>query len=72
MNTKITENEPLTLDYCYYWRIKNINGALIRDGMKGEIQHVNNEFFYCENNIAIKQLKTKKDLNDIIIPIANL
>ena len=70
MNTKIGENEPLTLSHCQWLGLKNVNGALVREGMKGEVQF-DGKFHYCENNVAVKTLHTCKDLNDIVIPIAN-
>lgn len=71
MDTSIGENNPLTIDHIRYWGLKLENGAFVRKGMKGEVQHVNNTFYYCENNVAIKELVTRKDLHDIVLPIAN-
>ena len=71
MDTSIGENEPLTLRHCQWLGLKNKNGALVRKGMKGEVQYYDSKFHYCENNTAIKTLHTCKDLNDIVIPIAN-
>jgi hypothetical protein len=71
MDTSIGENNPLTIDHLRYWGLKLENGAFVRKGMKGEVQHVDNTFYYCENNVAIKELKICKDLHEIVIPIAN-
>jgi len=71
MDTSIGENELLTLQHCQWLGLKNENGALIRKGMKGEVQYYDGKFHYCEENKALKTLHTCKDLNDIVIPIAN-
>jgi len=71
MDTSIGENEPLTIQHCYWLGLKNENGALIRKGMKGEVQFYDGMFHYCEDNKAVKTLHICKDLNDIVIPIAN-
>ena len=71
VDTTIGEKEPLTLQHCQWLGFKNENGALVRKGMKGEVQFYDGKFHYCENNIAIKTLNTCKDLNDIVIPICN-
>lgn len=71
MDTSIGENEPLTLKHCTWLGLENINGALTRKGMNGEVQFRDNKFYYCENNVVKKTLNTCKDLNDIVIPIAN-
>lgn len=71
MDTSIGENEPLTMSHCLWAGLKNENGRLVRKGMKGEVQYYDNKFHYCENNRTIKILQTKKDLNDIVLPIAN-
>lgn len=71
MDTSINENEPLTLEYCQYWGLKIENGALVRKGMTGEVQFYNGHFHYCEGGKAVKTLLTCKDLNDIVVPIAN-
>lgn len=47
MNTKIGENEPLTLRHCQWLGLKNVNGAWVREGMKGEVQYYNRNFHYC-------------------------
>lgn len=67
MKTSIGENEPLTVKHCEWLGFKNENGALVRKGIKGEIQYQGGKFRYCENNVAIKTLVTCKDLNDIVI-----
>ncbi|MBA4304636.1 MAG: hypothetical protein C0424_10465 [Sphingobacteriaceae bacterium] len=71
MDTSINENQSLTLEYCQYWGFKNENGALVRTGMAGEVQFYNGNFHYCEGGKAVKTLLTCKDLNDIVVPIAN-
>jgi hypothetical protein len=71
MNTSIGENNPLTLSHCKWLGLKNENGALVRKGMKGEVQFRDGKFYYCENNVVVKTLNICKDLNDIVIPIAN-
>lgn len=71
MDTSIKENEPLTLEYCYFLGLVNQRGSLVRSGMKGEVQYYDNKFHYCEDGKALKTLHTRKDLNDIVIPIAN-
>ncbi len=71
MDTSIGENEPLTLQHCQWLGLKNENGALVRKGMKGEVQYFAGKFHYCEGNKTTKTLHTRKDLNDIVIPIAN-
>ena len=71
MDTSIGEDEPLTLQHCQWLGLKNENGALVRKGMKGEVRYYDSKFHYCENNTVIKTLHTCKDLNDIVIPIAN-
>ncbi|WP_372938805.1 hypothetical protein [Seonamhaeicola sp.] len=71
MNTTIGENEPLTLEYCSYLGLTNKNGALVRKGLDGEIQYYDSKFHLSKNNATVKTLHTRKDLNDIIIPIAN-
>lgn len=71
MDTRIGENEPLTIQHCNWLGLKNENGSLVRKGMKGEVQFYDGKFHYCENNVAIKTLHTCKDINDIVIPICN-
>ncbi len=71
MDTTIGENEPLTMQHCAWLGLKNKDGALARKGMTGIVQYSGGCFYYCENDVVVKTLVTKKDLNDIVIPIAN-
>ena len=71
MDTRIGQDKPLTLEHCRWLGLKNENGALIMDGMKGEVQYSDGKFYYREDNRALKTLDTCKDLNDIVIPILN-
>ena len=71
MDTSKEEHKPLTIQHCYWLGLKNENGALVRKGMEGEVQIYKGKFYYCENNKAVKTLITRKDLDDIIIPILN-
>jgi hypothetical protein len=71
MDTTINENEPLTISHILWLGFKNLNGAFERKNVPGEIQYVSGEFHYSVENKSVKHLKIKKDLNDIVIPIAN-
>lgn len=71
MDTTRTENEQLTIKHIQWLGMTNHNGAFIRKGLEGEVQYYDNGFHYCIDNKAVKALRTEKDLNDLIIPIAN-
>ncbi len=71
MDTKINENKLITIEYIKWLGFYPRNGALIRKNVAGEIQYVSGEFHYSVNNRSVKHLKINKDLNDIVIPIAN-
>ena len=71
MDTTIGENEKLNIGHIQWLGLENVNGAFVMDGLDGEIQFLKGKFYYCKDNIAIKELKICKDLNDIIIPILN-
>lgn len=71
MDTFKTENNPLTIEHIKWLGMKNENGAFVREGLEGEVQYYDGAFHYCVSNKEVKELKTEKDLNDLIIPIAN-
>lgn len=71
MDTTKTDNEKLTIKHIKSLGLKNVNGAFHLKEMKGEVQYYDGAFHYCEGNKSLKELKTEKDLNDIVIPILN-
>lgn len=65
------KRKPLTLKLVRWCGMKLYKGALIYDGLEGEVQYYDNKFHYCKNNKAVKTLETVNDLLEIVLPIAN-
>lgn len=71
MITDEQKRKPLTLQSVRWCGLKIHKGALIYEGLEGEVQYYDKKFHYCKNNTAIKTLETVGDLLDLVMPIAN-
>jgi hypothetical protein len=67
MDFSRTENDKITIKHFEWLGFKNVNGAFQKEGLNGEIQFVGGEFWFCQNNVAIKKIEIEKDINDIYL-----
>jgi hypothetical protein len=67
MDFSRTENNKVTIKHFEWLGFKNVNGALVKDGLDGEIQFYDGNFWYSKDNVAVKKIVTEKDINDIYL-----
>ena len=59
------QNDPITISHFEWLGFKNVNGALYKEGFKGEIQFYDNVFWFCQDGKAVSKITSEKDINDI-------
>lgn len=67
MDFSQTENNKVTTKHFEWLGFKNINGSFQKEGFNGEIQFYDNNFWFCQDNKAVKKIEIEKDINDIYL-----
>ena len=71
MDLTIGQNNKIKKEHFDWWGFENHNGALVRKNLEGEIQYSDGKYYYCKENKVIKELVIRKDLDEIVLPVAN-
>lgn len=60
-------NDKIELSHFTWLGFKNENGALAKEGFNGEIQFYDGNFWFCQDNKAVKKILINKDIDDIYL-----
>lgn len=60
-------NDKIELSHFTWLGFKNENGALTKEGFNGEIQFYDGNFWFCQDNKAVKKILKNKDIDDIYL-----
>jgi hypothetical protein len=59
--------DKIELSHFTWLGFKNVNGALVKEGFNGEIQFYDGNYWFCQNNKAIKKIVLNEDIDKIYL-----